>query len=94
MKINVFGFGNGDYVSKQTGELIEGKKLYYGYKDPERKDLVGMACGYIFVKKSVAEKTDFHGLMNSQLCEANYNQFGLTSIVPCLPEDAILKEAV
>lgn len=94
MKINVFGFGNGDYVSKQTGELVEGKKLYYGYKDPDRKDLVGMACGYIFVKKSVAEKTNFPALIDSQICEATYNQFGLTSITPCLPEDITLKDAV
>jgi hypothetical protein len=102
LKINVFGFGKGDFKDQKTGFMVEGKKIYYAYKDPNREELVGMATGYIFIPTKKAEKIDFHSLLNSQICEASFNQFGnLISIEPCIknpipadPEDDIYPEAV
>ena len=94
MKINVFGFGKASFPDKLTGESVEGKKLYYAYKDSNREDLVGMATGYIFISAKKAEKIDFHALLNSQMCEASFNQFGnLTNIEPCI-QDSNFNEAV
>lgn len=99
MKINVFGYGKGDFTDQKTGERVEGKKIYYGYKDPSRQDLVGMATGYLFVSAKKAQAIDFDALLKSQICEASFNQFGnLTSIEPCLLsssfEDELLEEAI
>lgn len=93
MKINVFGFGKGDFTDQKTGERVEGKKIYYAYKDANRLDLVGMATGYIFISAKKAEKIDFHSLLNSQICEASFNQFGnLISIAPCINRDPSIEE--
>lgn len=99
MKINVFGFGKGDFKDQKTGEIVEGKKIYYAYKDANREELVGMATGYIFISAKKAEKVDFHSLLNSQICEASFNQFGnLISIEPCITDstynEAVFPEAV
>lgn len=94
MKINVFGFGKGDFTDQKTGVIVEGKKLYYAYKDSNRKDLVGMATGYIFLTAENVQKFDLHELVRSQICEVQFNQFGkLISIVPCLDE-AMINENV
>lgn len=94
MKINVFGFGKGDFTDQKTGERVEGKKLYYAYKEPSRKDLVGMATGYIFITAKKAADIDFDSLLKSQICEASFNQFGnLISIEPCI-QDGIYNESV
>lgn len=90
MKINVFGFGKGDFIDQKSGDKVEGKKLYYAYKDPNREDLVGMATGYLFIPARKAEKIDFHALLNSQICEASFNQFGnLISVEPCITDSMI-----
>lgn len=79
--MNVIGFSDRSFTSKDTGALIEGMYIYVSF---ENKRTTGSACDRFFISRKRLDESGYYPSLGDEI-ELQYNRYGKITGIRLIP---------